>query len=164
MRLDAYFSQPLSDVFDRNGQETEGLDLGTLDVTSGRRAVGDNTFFPQDQLEMDSQPGRYSVQANIRDWGTDRRGSRLRAAAKSKNTYLAAFYHRVAARRGKKRAVVAVAHKLLRIAYHVIQHNCPYHELQRNRLKMSRKYDYYIGSIRRRAVFAIRSIYSDSAL
>jgi hypothetical protein len=36
--------------------------------------------------------------------------------------------------------------------------------LQRNRLKMSRKYDYYIGSIRRRAVFAIRSIYSDSAL
>jgi hypothetical protein len=42
---------------------------------------------------------------------------------------LAAFYHRVAARRGKKRAVVALAHKLPRIAYHVIKHNCPCQEL-----------------------------------
>lgn len=51
------------------------------------------------------------------------------AAAKTKNTYLSTFYHRLAARRGKKRAIVAVAHKLLRIAYHVIKNNCPYHEL-----------------------------------
>ena len=51
------------------------------------------------------------------------------AAAKTKNAYLSAFYHRVAARRGKKRAIVAVAHKLLRIAYHVIKNNAPYHEL-----------------------------------
>jgi transposase len=53
----------------------------------------------------------------------------VQAAAKTKNTYLSAFYHRVAARRGKKRAIVAVAHKLLRIAYHVIKNECPYHEL-----------------------------------
>ncbi len=51
------------------------------------------------------------------------------AAAKTKNTYLSAFYHRVAARRGKTRAIVAVAHKLLRIAYHVIKNGCPYREL-----------------------------------
>ena len=79
MRIDEYFSYPLSDVFDRNGQETDWLDIGTIEVTSGRMAVGDNTFFPQDQLEMDIKPGQYSVQAKVRDFGTDRRVSRLRA-------------------------------------------------------------------------------------
>jgi transposase len=40
-----------------------------------------------------------------------------RAAARSKGTYLAALYRRLAARRGAKRAAVAVAHSLLVIVY-----------------------------------------------
>jgi transposase len=40
-----------------------------------------------------------------------------RAAARSKDTYLAAQYRRLAARRGAKRAAVAVAHSLLVIVY-----------------------------------------------
>jgi transposase len=36
-----------------------------------------------------------------------------RAAARTKNTYLAALYHRIAARRGANRAAVAVAHAIL---------------------------------------------------
>lgn len=51
------------------------------------------------------------------------------AAAHTKDTYLAAQFHRIAARRGKKRAIVAVAHSILVIAYHVIQKREPYQEL-----------------------------------
>jgi transposase len=43
------------------------------------------------------------------------------AAGRSKNTYLAAQFHRLKARRGAKRAVVAVAHSILVIAYHLLK-------------------------------------------
>jgi transposase len=51
------------------------------------------------------------------------------AASHTKNTYLSAQYHRLAARRGKKRAIVALEHSILVIAYHVIQRKEPYREL-----------------------------------
>jgi transposase len=51
------------------------------------------------------------------------------AAAHTHNTYLASQYHRLAPRRGKKRAIVAVAHSILVIAYHLIQRKEPYREL-----------------------------------
>jgi hypothetical protein len=51
------------------------------------------------------------------------------AAAHTKNTYLSAQYHRLAGRRGQKKAVVAVSHSILVIAYHMIQRKEPYNEL-----------------------------------
>jgi transposase InsO family protein len=45
------------------------------------------------------------------------------AASKTKNTYLKDRYHRIAGRRGKKRAVIAIAHKILIFAYHVLLRN-----------------------------------------
>ena len=51
------------------------------------------------------------------------------AASHTKNTYLAAQYHRLAARRGVKRAIVGVAHSILVIAYHLILRKEPYREL-----------------------------------
>lgn len=51
------------------------------------------------------------------------------AAAHTKNTYLAAQYHRLAARRGSKRAIVAVAHSMLVIAYCLLSRHEPYREL-----------------------------------
>jgi transposase len=51
------------------------------------------------------------------------------AAAHTKHTALAARYRRIAARRGGKKAVVALAHALLVIIYHVIARRQPYHEL-----------------------------------
>jgi transposase len=54
------------------------------------------------------------------------------AAAHSKDTYLAAQYHRLAARRGKKRAVIAVAHSILVILYHMLRQRQSYHELGSN--------------------------------
>jgi transposase len=54
------------------------------------------------------------------------------AAAHQKNNYLAAHYHRLAGRRGKKRATMAVAHSILVIAYHIIQRRQPYQDLGSN--------------------------------
>lgn len=51
------------------------------------------------------------------------------AAARTKNTYLSAQYRRLKARRGGKRAIVAVEHSILVMAYHMIQRNEPYREL-----------------------------------
>ena len=50
------------------------------------------------------------------------------ALARTK-TYLAAQYRRLSARRGKKRAAVAVAHSILVIAYHLISRQEPYRDL-----------------------------------
>lgn len=52
-----------------------------------------------------------------------------RAAARTKDTFLAAQYHRLARRIGDKRAAMAVAHSILVIAYHVIRDRKPYQEL-----------------------------------
>jgi transposase len=51
------------------------------------------------------------------------------AAAHTKHPALAARYHRIAARRGHQKAVVALAHALLVIIFHVIARRQPYHEL-----------------------------------
>ena len=51
------------------------------------------------------------------------------AAGRTKNTYLSAQYRRLASRRGKKRAAVAVGHSILVIAYHLLQRSCGYEEL-----------------------------------
>ena len=52
-----------------------------------------------------------------------------RAAGRSKGTYLAAQYHRLAARRGTKRAAVAVGHTILLIAYRLLREDDVYHDL-----------------------------------
>lgn len=51
------------------------------------------------------------------------------AASRTKETYLKARYHRLAARRGKKRAIVALAHSMLVSAWHMLTHRQAYQEL-----------------------------------
>jgi transposase len=51
------------------------------------------------------------------------------AASRSKDNYLAAQFRRLAARRGKKRAAIAVAHSILVIAYHMLRDGSEYREL-----------------------------------
>jgi len=52
-----------------------------------------------------------------------------KAASRTKNTYLSSQYHRLAGRRGKNRAAVAVAHSILTIAYYIVKRKQPYNEL-----------------------------------
>ena len=47
------------------------------------------------------------------------------AAARTKGTYLSAVYQRRAARRGKKRAIMAVAHSIVVSACHMLCRNAP---------------------------------------
>jgi transposase len=67
------------------------------------------------------------------------------AAARTKHTYLGAFYRRLLARRGKKKATVAVGHAMLVTAYHLIADGTTYHDLgpahfdDRNRTAVKRR-------------------------
>jgi transposase len=51
------------------------------------------------------------------------------AAARTKDTYLAAQYARIKGRQGHRKAIVAVAHSILVIAYHLLDRRQPYNEL-----------------------------------
>src|SRR5262250_561560 len=51
------------------------------------------------------------------------------AAAKAKGSYLRDKFYRLKARRGYKRAAVAVAHKILVAVYHILSQNVSYNEL-----------------------------------
>ncbi len=54
------------------------------------------------------------------------------AAIRKRDSYFAAQYQRIAARRGKKRAIVAVAHSLLIVIYHMLQDGTIYQDLGAN--------------------------------
>jgi transposase len=51
------------------------------------------------------------------------------AAARSRDTYLAAQYWRLARRIGKKKAALAVGHSILVIAWHLLTDDCDYQDL-----------------------------------
>src|SRR5262249_30844690 len=51
------------------------------------------------------------------------------AASPTKKSYLGAQYRRLAARRGKKRALLAVGHSLLVILYHMLKYDVEYQDL-----------------------------------
>src|SRR5262249_15450922 len=51
------------------------------------------------------------------------------AATREKNSYLAALYYRLVPRRGKKRAIIAVARTILQSAWHVLKEDVNYKEL-----------------------------------
>ena len=66
------------------------------------------------------------------------------AASRTRDNYLAAHFRRLAARRGKKRAAVAVAHSILVIAYHMLRNGTEYRDLggdyfdRRNKAQLQR--------------------------
>ena len=51
------------------------------------------------------------------------------SVSRTKDTYLGAQYARIASRRGRKRAALAVAHSMLVSAYYMLQRDEPYREL-----------------------------------
>jgi transposase len=51
------------------------------------------------------------------------------AASRTRGTYLAAQYHRLLGRRGKKKAIVALGHTILIIAYHLLTRATEYQQL-----------------------------------
>jgi len=49
--------------------------------------------------------------------------------SRMKDNYLSAHYHRIARRRGKQKAIVAVSHSILVIIYHMLRDKKPYSDL-----------------------------------
>jgi transposase len=85
-------------------------------------------------------PGNHA-RAGRRKSGKTRQGSpwlrralteAAHGAARTKKSYLAAHYRRLAARRGSKRAIVAVGHTILTISYHLLTHHTTYQDLGPN--------------------------------
>ena len=56
-------------------------------------------------------------------------GNAAMGAARTKSSYLRDRYYRIAARRGKQRAIVAVEHSILTAIWHMLTNNIDYHEL-----------------------------------
>ncbi len=51
------------------------------------------------------------------------------SASRTRSTYLASLYSRVARRRGARKAAVAVAHSTLVAVWHILKHHVPYQDL-----------------------------------
>ncbi len=71
------------------------------------------------------------------------------AAARCKGTYLQAQYGRLSARRGRKRAVIAVGHSILTIAYVLLREGGVYEDLGANYFDEQRE-QAVVGHMRRR--------------
>jgi transposase len=54
------------------------------------------------------------------------------AAARTKGSYLQAQFHRIRARRGPKKAIMAVAASILTAIYHMLKDGTMYHDLGPN--------------------------------
>lgn len=74
------------------------------------------------------------------------------AASRTKHTYLSSKYKSLVGRRGKKRAVIAIGHKILIAAYFIIKDKAAYNELGEDYLNNFRKdklIEYYKKQINR---------------
>jgi transposase len=115
-----------------------GIETRTAEALIAELGV-DMAVFPTDRhcaAWVGLCPGSHES-AGKRKSGKIRKGNKwLRAAlvaaawaASHTRTYLGAQYHRLARRRGKKKAIVAAAHSLLVIAYHILKEGTVYREL-----------------------------------
>lgn len=68
------------------------------------------------------------------------------AATRTKNTFFSERYHHISARRGKKRALIAVAHSQLTAVYLILSTGARYHELgaQHMQVKIEKKRKVYL--------------------
>jgi transposase len=74
------------------------------------------------------------------------------AISRTKDNYLAAQFHRIARRRGQQKAVMAVAHSVLIILYHMLRDGRPYTDLGAEyfeRLEASRLERYHVRRLER---------------
>ncbi len=148
-QMDEIFSRQIEDKIKSQGEEFAALiplltTVSGIDQRSGEELLA----------EIGANMNQFPTSANLCSWagmcpgnnesagkrksGKTTNGSRwLRAtlgeiawgAARTKNTYLSTQFKRIAKRRGKKKAIVAVGHTVLTTVYYIIKNRVSYHEL-----------------------------------
>ena len=125
--------------------------VGLLDTIPGIARKGAQIIVAEIGTDMSRFPtaGHLSAWAGVAPGNNESGGKRLsgrsrkgnkalkkalvqvaHAAARTRDTYFNEQYHRLAARRGAKRAAMAVAHSILVTAYHMLTRQEPYRELR----------------------------------
>lgn len=135
--------------------EIPGINQRTGEVVIAELGV-DMTFFPSDGHLASWAglcPGN-NESAGKRKSGKTRKGNRwlrmalteaAEAGIRTKDSAFGARYRRVMRHRGHKKAVIAVAHAMLRIIYHILAEGTPYRELgadyydQRHKQRVTRR-------------------------
>jgi transposase len=114
-----------------------GVDQRTIEVALSEMGIDMNRFPTHRHLASWAglAPGKNESAGRNRSARTPKGNRYLRAAlveaahaAGRTDTYLGEQFRRIARRRGKKRAAVAVAHSILVIMYHMIRHGTQYVE------------------------------------
>jgi transposase len=144
--MDAQPRTPAADGAAEHG-ETWAEAVALLDTIPG---VG-RTAAEQIVAEIGTEMGQFASAAHLASWakvcpGNDESAGKRRsgrtgqgnrwlrtvlvqaawAAVKVKDSHLAGVYHRLAGRRGAKRAILAVAHRILVAAYYILRERVPY--------------------------------------
>jgi len=112
---------------------------GTVTATIIAETGGDMSAFPSDDHLVSwagLSPGlnetggkRKSARTRPQRWLKTAMVQAAQAAVKKKDSYLRSKYHRIKARRGSKKAILAIAAALLRATYHVVTTRVPYRDL-----------------------------------
>lgn len=85
------------------------------------------------------------------------------AANRTKGTYLADQYKRIAARRGSKRAAIAVGHSILVVTYHILKNKSTYQDLGSGYLEERHKTDIIRKSVKRLESLGVKVTIEDVA-
>lgn len=102
-----------------------GTDMGQF--PSAKHLVSWSAICPGNNESAGKSKGGKTRKGNR--WLRAALGQMAYGASRTKNSYFRAQFHRLAAKRGRKRALVAVQHSLLTAIYHMLRDNVPYNDL-----------------------------------